>query len=955
MNTNEHLYGFTVTYKKEIPSPEGALYIMEHKSGARLVYFEREDRNKTFAISFRTLPTDDTGVFHIIEHSTLCGSKKFPVKEPFVELLKSSLNTFLNAFTYEDKTVYPVSSQNDKDFLNLIEIYLDAVFYPLMIENENVFLQEGWHYSFDKSGKASYNGVVFNEMTGAYSSPEELSSLELSRALFRGTPFASDSGGNPKSIPTLTYDDFKTAHKKHYHPSNASVIIDGSVDLEATLPLIDSYLSAFERRKIELPEYVIPTEGHEIRKVGYKCDTVGERGRARISLGSVFADYKNQLDNLAATLLISVICGSNESPVKKALLDKRLCEDIYMYVNRSEMQTFVVEMIGVKENEIDKAIDELKRSITELTKNGISREELSATLSYLEFKLLEGESAGIPRGVSHAVALIDAMTYGVAPENVFNDEDRLAELASLIDTGYFEELLERILLKPTHSATVILTPSTSGTEIASPDLSLLSENEISALREKEEALLLAQSTPDTEQALSTIPTLSVSDLDKTVEYTPTKISEHLGRELILPTVKSGQILYVNAFFDASDLTDEELTLLSLLSSAITNLPTERYTPLELSSKIKAKLGSFATLGTTTSPINAEPMPHLKLVASLLTKNSDELIEITREALLHTLYDDAAMIEKLLLQIRSTTEDAMKENGYAVALGRAEAQVSSYGAVSEALLGYDAYKNICKYIKLFESEPEVISERLAELARRLFVRERITVSVASDKEHGEFAEDLAKRIVEIFPESKKKIIPVKHPPKGEKHDAVILPIDTAYAALVTVSDEAKKHTGALRVAKNVLSYGFLWESIRVKGGAYGTGFLPRRTGTLSFYSYRDPSPERSLTVYVDAPDALIAAAKSENLDKYIIGAIGDLDQPKSPKVAAQQATMDYLNGWNEELSKSERAEILSANKDSLLLAAKILGEAIFDSAACVVCGKEGAKKFVESCKSVHTVD
>ncbi len=943
MEINELIHGFTLAEKKKIASPEGYLHIFTHGTGAHVVYFEREDRNKTFAIGFRTLPTDDTGVFHIIEHSTLCGSKKYPTKEPFVELLKCSLNTFLNAFTCEDKTVYPVSSQNDKDFYNLVSVYLDAVFNPLMIENENIFLQEGWHCSFDEEGNASYNGVVYNEMTGAYSSPEELSALELSRSLFEGTPYACDSGGNPESIPTLTYEQFCAAHEQHYHPSNSTVVLDGKVDLDSILPLIDSYFSRYEKRKPTLPSYKISPSISESRRVFYRAEEGDGRGRVRISFGSVFADYKNRLENLAASVLISTVAGSNESPLKKALLDKRLCDDLYMYVNRGEMQTFVVEIIGVKEENADAAITELLAATEALVAEGISKSELSATLSHLEFKLIEGESGSMPKGVGHALAIIDALYYGEKLNEVFEDEKKLEELSLLIPTGYFEELLERILLKPTHAATVMLIPDSSLKPSQTPDLSGLSEEKIASLMEKEAALLISQSEPDSPESLATIPTLKISDLDRVGQFNTPRIESYLGRKIILPTVNSESILYVSLFFDSSDLDEESLTLLTLLSAAITNLETEKFSPLELSSKIKSTLGSFATVTGATSPIDDRCMPYIKLVSSTLAKNVDELVKITEEALLKTRYSNSKMLEKLLLQIRSVTEDSMRESGDSLALGRAEAHTTPYGKIMESLVGLDAYKQVKKYIETRREHPETLSDALWALARKIFVRERITVSVASSEKEAECASSLAKRLVELFPSSGTEVIPREYKPLGAGREVIEIPTDTSYTAVSLYSEEAKENYGILRIARTVLSYGYLWENVRVKGGAYGTGFSPRRMGAMSFHSYRDPSPEKSLEIYRGAPEALRELADDAELSRFIIGVIGDLDQPKSPRLEAAQATADALNGWTAERDSAEREKILTANKSSLLFAADIIERAQRDGAEAVVTGERTARE------------
>ena len=552
MKINQKISGFRLISTEDAAEISAKLNIFDHeKSGAKLCFIEREDRNLSFGISFYTPPKDSTGVFHIIEHSVLCGSEKYPVKEPFVELLKSSLNTFLNAMTYEDKTVYPVSSRCEEDFYNLVNVYLDAVFHPLMLKDELIFLQEGHRLECDKeTGEISFNGVVFNEMQGAYSSPDELAAAKISKILFEGTPYGYDSGGSPDEIPDLTYDEFCAMHKKYYTPKNSLILLDGSVNLEKTLALIDSYLSEYEgEREKYQPIKAVPKVTPTV-KVSYQGEGTD---KPRLTLGSVFADAKDKLTLQAAAVLVDVLLGSNEAPLKRAMLSSGLCEDIIAYINRAQSATLLIEVFGIPEGREKEAEELLYSSIRKICADGIEKEQITATLNRLKFRLRERDGAGYPRGIANILSVLEGWHYGIEPLQMLTAEDCFEKLCALLPGDYFERTLEKITVDSPHRASVLLIPGDEPSEISKIIDKKLSEAEAALTdRERERigevslALEKKQTEPDSEEARRTIPALKVSDIEVVKSSPDTSVRDYLGAKILCHKVDiKGMFLYVH--------------------------------------------------------------------------------------------------------------------------------------------------------------------------------------------------------------------------------------------------------------------------------------------------------------------------------------------------------------------------------------------------------------------------
>ena len=952
MKINDTLYGFKVTATEHIAELGADIYEMIHEvSGARLAYLEREDENKTFAISFTTLPEDDTGVFHILEHSVLCGSKKYPVKEPFVELLKGSLNTFLNAMTYEDRTVYPVASRNDRDFYNLVSVYLDAVLHPAALENECIFRQEGWHYECE-GDELSYNGVVYNEMKGAYSSPDELAAEALSRALFPTTPYGRDSGGDPKKIPTLTYEGFRAAHAKYYHPSNAKIFLDGSVRLDEILPLLDGELSAFSRidMSIEVPTEPAVDGGRQV--VRYDAGEESD-ARARLLLGTVNSDFSDSFTNAAVSLVISALTASNDSPLKRAIIESGLCEDFSLSAQTAKQTTVCAEFINCKNEDIP-ALEALYTSeIEKIAREGIDRELLASTLNAVEFKLRERDFGTLPRGVAFALAAFGSWNYGERPAHGIISLEVIEPLRRALDGNYYEELLLDFTVRCPHRASVVMLPDSAVTKEdaeeerarAAAARAAMSDSELSEVAALESRLREWQETDDSPENLDTLPRLTLSDVTSSPRTLAPEVREVDGTKILNCNIDSGRITYLSLHFDASDLDGEGLFLLSLLASSVVNLPTESHTPIELQKLINASLGNmYHTVSVNEADGVATPV--ITVHASALDEKREEMLGLIGETLLHTVYADGNIIKSILSQNRTALEDGMITGGSSAAIGRALAAVSTDGAMKEYLSGYESYKLTKRTLADFDGAK--ICADLAALASKIFTRGRLTVSYTGTPD-AEFERRAASLLPHSEPPAKRGGVA----PLGNISEGIVTPSKVAYAAMGAKIPSLDPETlGVLRVARSALSYEYLWNEIRVKGGAYGTGFVVRKSGAAAFYSYRDPSPASSLAVYRSAGEYLRALGESgADLTKFIIGAIGEYDILTTPRLAGEQAVWDYLNGWCVEYDERLRRAMLAANGDALGRIADIIDEICSTGATSVVGGREKLATLHDSLESI----
>ena len=949
METGKKLHGFEVKAKTFVKELDAEVYTLIHEGcGARLTFIARDDDNKTFSISFKTLPEDSTGVFHILEHSVLCGSDKYPVKDPFVELLKGSLNTFLNAMTFDDKTMYPVSSRNDKDFLNMVDVYMDAVLHPLSLRSPNAFYQEGWHYEIDKeSGELSYKGVVLNEMRGVFSSADAISERRINAMLYEGTPYAEDSGGDPGEITNLTYEDYCRAHARFYHPSNAEIFLDGNVKLDQVLPKIDSFLKDYTRaeRSGDIPTAAITAPKSCVTEYEAKPgEDVTDKGR--IGLGMIIARFDQQDRIVAANLLLGALFANNESVAKKAIIDSGLCEDVYASVRDGVLEpALIFDFINVKDGREEELLRLFGDTVCTITKNGIDKDELSATLNAIEFKMRERDYGSLPVGVLNAMVSLETLLYSDDPVGNLRYEDTLTTLRERISdgSGYYESLLREFITDNVKRATVIMHPSLTlaeqrlkdeKTELADYWASL--DGEGRAKLEAMNAELAAwQDVEDTPEAIACLPRLSIDDIPKTVKPTPIEVSGVLGARVIKHDIPTSGIVYTDFFFDVSDVQADELALLSLYNLLLSNLPTDKHDALSLQREIKAGLGSFDARLTAVTE-GATPRIYLQIGSSALEHQRDRIPELLSEILGNTVFEDNAAIRSILRQSLISLEESFTASGHQIAMARSSAMVSVESAVREYYGGYEAYTRLKALERDFDERIEEIKSTLGSFSKRFISRSRLTVSVTGQADQ-EYLEKLA-----CVAKNEGKAAPVcRISPLKKRHEGIVIPAQVAFASaagnLYCIGAEPY---GSLDVVRTLVGFEFLWTRIRVRGGAYGAGMSAGLNGNVAFYSYRDPSPASSLECYREVPDFIRGFVRDGgDVTKYVIGAAGDADPIRTPRMRGSIATLRYLRGRDHEDAMRIRQQLLSIDNDELLRLADVIEETIGNGAVCVVGSRE----------------
>lgn len=942
MKKHDNMHGFTVTRVSRVEEINATSVNMLHeKSGARLVFLDREDSNKTFAIGFKTVPTNDTGVFHILEHSVLCGSRKFPVKDPFTELLKGSVTTFLNAMTYGEKTVYPVSSKNDKAFHGLVDVYLDAVLHPLALENPYIFMQEGHRYTIDDDGRLGINGVVYNEMKGAYSSADEYADYLINNLSTPGGTYSYDSGGNPDVIPSLTYEDFKAAHKKFYHPSNAVIFLDGSIDLDDTLALIDSYLNNYDRCEIHVPitDGTSPitepkTAPYPIEKEDDSCD------KSRIYLAYNTHQHKERCKSAALALAAEAIADSNNAPLTKKILDTGLCESFSFYPTRSYYTNALnVKFVGVKDGKEDELIAAYDKAVSEILEQGVPMDSVSAALSRTEFTTRESDFGTYPKGMVYMAACMEAVFFDEEAESGLRYNSLFDFLHSKLDTDYYTDLLKEVISLP--RATLILHPDKDFSDKKDAELkrhleetsSKMSDEEKSALREQNEAFDSWQDTPDSEDALATIPHLCIEDLNTELDRVPTEIYTVDGVSVISHPITTLGISYPELYFEMSDIPVEDIPYLRVFSEMLSEWNTTKRSVGEFRNQIKKHLG---VLFSHTEAVKNKDEIKLYTVVKLscLESKKRAAIELLREFLYKTVFENPELVRQNIKQMYTASVEYATARGDSLATKRDAAKHSLYDAAGEKLYGYTYHAFIKSLSERIDSDADDVIIKLEEIRNKYFTRERLTLAITDDNV-GDFAESL----INTVPKGGTKCAPSRLTTLPKINEGIAIPSPVSYAARTTnlsyVGENA--YTGAFATLSNVLTYELLWNEIRLKGGAYDTGFNVRgNSGTVSSYSYRDPSANRTVEVLGKIPELLDDFLNtSPDLLKYIIGTVGATDIVSTPRASGSTATTLYLAGRSYDDVARIRKESIDVTNDTLRKLKEMLDVAFLKSTFTVV--------------------
>lgn len=928
-------------------------FILRHKkSGARIAILSNNDDNKVFYIGFRTPPEDETGVPHIIEHTTLCGSKKFPVKDPFIELAKGSLNTFLNAMTYPDKTVYPVASCNDQDFKNLMDVYLDAVFNPNITKYKEIFKQEGWHYELTgKDDELKINGVVYNEMKGAYSSPDEVLSSQIYRSLFPDNTYSKDSGGNPEYIPKLTYEAYLDFYHKYYHPSNSYIYLYGDMDVVERLEWLDKeYLSLYDYKKVNSEINKQPAFD-EIKNVEAEYSITmddSQENKTYLSYNRVVGDSLDEMLYQAFDVLDYALVSSPGAPVKQALIDAGIGDDVYGSYDAGILQpvfSFVAKNANASQADEFESI--IENTLKEVVKTGINKEALLAGINSSEFKFREADFGQFPKGLLFGLNCLDSWLFDdMKPFIHLECLGTFAKLRKAVDTDYFEKLIQEYLLDNTHGSSVTVKPKrglgNEREEALAKELSdykaSLSDEEIDKLIEETEHLKKYQEEPSSDEDLRKLPMLTRADMKK--EAMPfSNIEDTLSDvKVVRHDIESNGIDYISFLFDAGDFAQSELGYLGFFTNALGLVSTEKYNYTDLANATNIYTGGIST-GTASHPDIKDRNNFVfkfEVKLKVLEKNLDKALELMEQMLLASDFTDTKRLGEIVAQIKARLQANLSSSGHLVAAMRSMSSFSRYALYQDELKGIAFYRSICRIEKeLFES-PESVSGKLAAIAKKLFARNRMLISFTGNSEAYGNAKLSLEKVIAGF----NKMSAIGNQAEVHFNTAKEAFIDASQIQYVAKTGdficEGYEYTGALRLLRIILSYDYLWINVRVKGGAYGCMNTFLRSGESYFVSYRDPNLSDTLDVYDRIPEYIKSFSPDErDMTKYIIGTFSALDTPMNPEAKGSRSLSAYLEGITYEQIQKERNEILNAQPEDIRRLADLVEAVLKKDSICVI--------------------
>lgn len=949
LKVGNQVSGFTLRRIRDVPGQNATLIEMVYdKTGTELCWYKSSEQNKLFSIAFHTLPEDDTGVFHILEHSVLCGSEKYPVKEPFVELMKSSMNTFLNAMTFPDKTIYPISSRNEQDFLNLASVYLDAVFAPRILTEPNIFYQEGWHYEIAENG-LSYNGVVFNEMKGAMSSVDQITAAALQRILFPNTAYRFVSGGDPAAIPDLTYERFLSTYRENYHPSNARVYLDGDIPIEKVLSMLDGYLRRFDMGRYRVQTVHAPVTAES---TAYYEVSAGEdlSAKAQYVLGKVIASYEEKTKLLAAEILCDVLCGSNDAPLKRAILNAGLGQNVTMQVTDGVAQPWLVLQVhNTNEKQFEKLRGLILETVRGLVRKGLGKEDLTASINALAFRRKEMQE---PQGLIRCINALGSWLYGGDPMQNLSWDESIGELREMAGNGAFNRLLEELLLEEDNLCTVKVLPSvTYGEEIRAAEAARLqaaydsmTREQADELKRQNDRLNAWQQTPDSPEQLGSLPVLELKEISEEPAWMQTSRETICGIPVLRHTAATNGIVHLSAYFSLAGCSLEELTQLSLLGKILGDLSTAKYTAAGLQNEIKSRIGDLSFGVEVFARVGQQETcdPFLAVHCSVLRENLGHAQDLIYEILTATNLEQPEQIRQILMQAEIEAQQMGMMNGHSLAAGCTLAHFSAKGAADEAIGGISRIR----WIKDFSSDFDERFTDFCALTKRVLAcavcADRMTLSVTEDR-----PTDL-ESFLSRFPAGGNAPAAAAYKTKLPMRLGIRIPAQVSYAAMgYQLGQENRCYQGDLRLLANVLSLEYLWNNVRVQGGAYGSGMQTDRSGNFFCYSYRDPSPARTLEVYRSMSDfARQYCEKGEDLTKFIISTVAGTEPLQSPRDQGRTADARYFAGFDRNSALKERQEILHADGDKLLPWLGTLDQMGKCGAVCVV-GHAGALNACES--------
>ena len=963
MEINKIYYGFKLEEEYEVKEIQSIARIFTHeKSGAKLLQLENDDDNKVFSIGFRTPPENSTGVPHIIEHCVLSGSRKYRTKEPFMDMLKGSLQTFINAMTFSDKTVYPIASRNEKDFFNLMDVYLDAVLHPRIYEEPKIFMQEGWHHElFNEDDPVIYKGVVYNEMQGAYSSPERTLGDEIDKSLYPDTCYRFSSGGNPKVIPELSYEEFLDFHRKFYHPSNSYIYLYGNGNIEKQLEFIDrEYLSEFDKAEIDSEIYIQLPFQERRETVAYypilKDDP--DENRSYLSLNFVLGENIDPELYLMTSIIGLLLIDTEAAPLKKALIEAEIGEDIFSMPTGGIQPGF---SIVAKNSSMDKK-DEFEKvifdTLNKLVKEGIDRKLIEASINIIEFNLREAMKFPT-KGLIYNMQALDSWLYDGNPTAHLQYDATLEKLKANIDNGYFEKFIEEKFINNPHSSLVIINPKKGlgEEEIKETELELekykdtLTKEEIENLIVKNEELKEMQLSDDTEEAKATIPKLSISDVEPEAETIPQEVIKDENTTILFHDIFTSKISYLDFYFDTSMVDEELIPYISLLSSLLGKLDTEDKSYGELSNDIYVNTGGIDLNAAAYAKKDDDNIYYPKFTVSgraIGEKNTIVMMELINEIITKTKIEDEKRIKELLQQMKSRMEMSIFDMGHALAAGRVSSYFSKAGKYAEKLKGLEYYWFISEILEDFDKNKEEIISNLNKVYREIFNINNLIIAFTGDKEDFAVIKDNLNIITDNLNTNTWKAKEYNFP-KSKLNEGILSSANVQYVSKgYNFKDLGYEYSGKMAVLSTILSRDYLHNRIRAQGGAYGAGISFGQTGLVTTFSYRDPNLTETIEVYDNMADYIENLnLNEEDLNTYIIGTISKLDPAITPHGKGALATSRYITGLTQEEVQKTRDEVLDTKLEDLKAFAPLLRDTMKENYLCVL----GSEARIEENKDV----
>lgn len=951
--------------EKYIDEVASLVKVYEHiKTKAQVLVLSNDDENKAFGIGFRTIPKDSTGVAHIVEHCVLSGSRKYTTREPFMDLIKSSMQTFLNAMTFSDKTIYPVSSRNEKDFYNLMDVYLDAVFYPRMYEKKEIFLQEGWHYEIDEeTEELKYNGVVYNEMKGVYSDPQNIVSDIITFNLHRDSSYGVDSGGDPAEIPSLSYENFLDFHRKHYHPSNSYIYLYGNLDMEKALSYIDeNYLSNFEKETID-SEIIL---NEPFKKQKFISDTYSasesEMGENKdyLTYSWCMGSSTDKLDLFMRNFLSELLIDSESAPLKMAILKANLAEDVYAETSASEVLDLSIVAKNTDVKRKDEFKDLIESTLKEIISKGINKDLLRATLNKFEFAFREG--GGTQRSIIYYIRALNSWLYGESPIDGLEANEMIEDLNSKIDSDFFEKYIEEKLLNNNYSLITAVEPELNKSKREEDKLksklqnykSSLSKEEIEKIVAEQNNLIDFQMTEDSPKDKNTIPSLELSDINKSITHIPREEIENDFAKVLLNEQFTNSISYVTVLFDTSGsvsidedskYTFEELQNYSLLTDLIGKVSTEKYNYEDLDNEIYKVMGGFTLNPTSYSDYNDKNniYKYAELKFKVLDEKLEDALKLIDEIIQNSILTDKNRIKEILLIEKSDIESSILQNGHSIAVETVKSYYSQQGMYNNIVNGLELYFYLADLLDNFDERWESFRESLISIKNKIFNKNNLIINYTGSKEtlndNLKYFKDFVGNL------------------SDEKYDGGTFFYNTSKSQGFTTSANVQyvskgcdlselglDYNGSLSVLANILSTDYLHNNIRAKGGAYGAGVKLTLNSDILTYSYRDPNLKKTIDVYDNMYEFLENLnLTDEELKNYIIGTMNAFDPMLSPAAKGDLNLTRYISNITEDKMSEFKNQALNTTVEQLKSYAPILKESMEKNYLCVIGGEEIIKE------------